>query len=160
MRLNSSAEGRSSAVDCFTLAATPFRRGGGGAAKAVFSHTHCNTLCTLYLSWRRSPARLREREREFSLFVACLSQFNVVMTDVYRRRWVLFILRCWNRYSSWAWTAVHQCHLLPLQSLVLRRTVSSASMTSLPGRPARVTLRRPRGWDVTSSFYCLSSWTA
>jgi len=33
-----SSEGRSSAVDCFTLAATPFR-GAGAAAGAVFSHT-------------------------------------------------------------------------------------------------------------------------
>ena len=37
-RLNSSAEGRSSAVDCITLAATLFRW-AGAAAGAVFSHT-------------------------------------------------------------------------------------------------------------------------
>jgi len=39
MRLNSSSEGRSSAVDCFALAATPFWGGGGGA---VFSCTPCS----------------------------------------------------------------------------------------------------------------------
>jgi len=42
MHLNSSSEGRSSAVDCFTLAATPFQ-GTGAAAGAVFSHTLRNT---------------------------------------------------------------------------------------------------------------------
>ena len=42
MRLNSSSEARSSAVDCFTLSATPFPGAG-----AVFSHSPSSVLCAV-----------------------------------------------------------------------------------------------------------------